>query len=211
MDTASRIQLVVGLGNPGADYVLTRHNTGFWFVDALARNCGASFSHERKFNGDVARVTINGQDLRLLKPTTFMNASGQSVQALAQYLKLTPESILVAHDDLDLPAGTVRLKRGGGHGGHNGLRDIIDHLGEDFLRLRFGIGRPADHHEIIDFVLERPDAADQEQIMQAVSAALAALPGIVAGDLGRAMRELHNRGVVPRARRGDALNSKTDP
>lgn len=211
MVTASRIQLVVGLGNPGADYVLTRHNAGFWFVDALARAHGTSFSHERKFSGDVARLSLDGQDLRLLKPTTFMNRSGQAVQSLAMYLKLPPETILVVHDDLDLSAGTVRLKRGGGHGGHNGLRDIIDHLGEDFLRMRFGIGRPTASHEVIDFVLERADATDQVHIMEAVSAALTALPEIVSGDLDRAMRELHSRGVVPRARRGDSADSKPEP
>lgn len=209
MVTASRIQLVVGLGNPGADYVLTRHNVGFWFVDALVRSHGTGFSHERKFNGDVARVTINGQNLRVLKPTTFMNRSGQAVQSFAAYLKLPPDTILVIHDDLDLPTGTVRLKRGGGHGGHNGLRDIIDHLGEGFLRMRFGIGRPPSGHEVIDYVLEHADQDDQSHIMEAVSAALEALPEIVTGELDRAMRELHSRGVVPRARRGDATNAET--
>ena len=208
MATTSQIQLVVGLGNPGADYLLTRHNAGFWFADALVRACGGSFNHERKFNGDVCRVRVGGYDLRVLKPTTFMNRSGQAVQTLSAYLKLPPEAILVAHDDLDLPVGTVRLKQGGGHGGHNGLRDIIDRLGENFLRLRFGIGRPAVAQEVIDYVLQPADEQDQSRIMQAVSAATAAMPQILAGELEKAMHELHSRGVVARVRSSDA---RTEP
>lgn len=197
------IQLVVGLGNPGADYVLTRHNAGFWFVDALTRAHGASFSHERKFSGEVARLNLAGHDVRVLKPDTFMNRSGQSVQALAAYLKLSPQAILVAHDDLDLAVGTVRLKQGGGHGGHNGLRDIIDRLGENFVRLRFGIGRPEAGEEVIDYVLHRASQEDESKIMEAVSATLAVLPRILDGEMEKAMHELHSRGVVPRARRSD--------
>jgi peptidyl-tRNA hydrolase, PTH1 family len=196
-----QIQLVVGLGNPGADYVLTRHNAGFWFVDALARAYGASFRHERKFSGEVCRIDIGGHELRLLKPDTFMNRSGQSVQALAAYLKLPPEAILVAHDDLDLPAGVVRLKQGGGHGGHNGLRDIIERLGENFSRVRFGIGRPPQDKEVIDYVLQRASVTDQSLIMAAVTAAIAAMPRIVNGELEKAMHELHSRGVVSRKQR----------
>ncbi|MDE2197354.1 MAG: aminoacyl-tRNA hydrolase [Gammaproteobacteria bacterium] len=194
------VQLVVGLGNPGADYVLTRHNAGFWFVDAMVRAHGGSFSPERKFSGDVARIRIGGHELRLLKPTTFMNRSGQSVQALAAYLKLPPEAILVAHDDLDLPAGTVRLKQGGGHGGHNGLKDIITHLGENFGRLRFGIGRPAGAAELIDYVLQRAGEDEQARVMEAVAAAIAAMPRLLDGATERVMHELHSRGVVPRNR-----------
>jgi PTH1 family peptidyl-tRNA hydrolase len=197
------IQLVVGLGNPGADYVLTRHNVGFWFVDALARAHGGSFSHERKFSGEVCRLTVADRDLRVLKPETFMNRSGQAVQALAAYLKLPPEAILVAHDDLDLPVGTVRLKQGGGHGGHNGLRDISDRLGENFVRLRFGIGRPGAGDEVIDYVLHRASEEDESKIMEAVSATLTVLPRILNGEMENAMHELHSRGVVPRARRSD--------
>ncbi len=201
MAASTPIQLVVGLGNPGADYVLTRHNAGFWFVEALARAHGASFRHERKFSGDVCRITIGSRELRLLKPETFMNRSGQSMQAMAAYLKLAPEAILVAHDDLDLPAGVVRLKQGGGHGGHNGLKDIIERLGEDFLRLRFGIGRPPQDKEVIDYVLQRASEADQSQIMEAVAAAMQVMPRIVNGELEKAMHELHSRGVAPRNQR----------
>lgn len=202
------IQLVVGLGNPGADYILTRHNAGFWFADALARAHGGRFSHERKFSGEVCRVSIGGHDLRLLKPDTFMNRSGHAVQALSAYLKLPPEAILVAHDDLDLPIGTVRLKQGGGHGGHNGLRDVTDHLGENFVRLRFGIGRPPPGHEVIDYVLQRAGEEDESRIMQAVTAAMSVMPRLLDGELEKAMHELHSRGVVPRNKRGE---SSVDP
>ena len=211
MAASSQIQLVVGLGNPGADYILTRHNAGFWFVDALARAHGVSYRHERKFSGDVCRLTLGGCELRLLKPDTFMNRSGQSVQAMAAYLKLPPQAILVAHDDLDLPTGVVRLKQGGGHGGHNGLKDIIERLGEDFPRLRFGIGRPSQDKEVIDYVLQRASEADVSLIMEAVTAAIAVMPRIVAGELEKAMHELHSRGVVPRNQRDAASTDAVDP
>jgi peptidyl-tRNA hydrolase, PTH1 family len=201
MTGSARIQLVVGLGNPGADYILTRHNAGFWFVDALARSHGSSYRSERKFNGEVCRLTLAERELRLLKPDTFMNRSGQSVQAMAAYLKLPPEAILVAHDDLDLPPGTVRLKQGGGHGGHNGLKDIIEKLGENFLRLRFGIGRPQHSEEVIDYVLQRAGEADQSLIMEAVTAAIDVMPWIMQGEVEKAMHQLHSRGVVPRNKR----------
>jgi len=204
MAASTQIQLVVGLGNPGADYVLTRHNAGFWFVDALARAHGVSYRHERKFNGDVCRLTLGGSELRLLKPDTFMNRSGQSVQAMASYLKLPPEAILVAHDDLDLPAGVVRLKQGGGHGGHNGLKDIIERLGDNFSRLRFGISRPQQGEEVIDYVLRRAGEDDQSLIMEAVTAAIAGMPRIINGEMEKAMHELHSRGVVPRNQRGES-------
>lgn len=204
---SAAIQLVVGLGNPGADYVLTRHNAGFWFVDALARACGGSFKHERKFNGDVCRIQIDGHDIRLLKPDTFMNRSGQAVQPLATYLKIPPQAILVAHDDLDLPTGTVRLKRGGGHGGHNGLRDISTQLGEDYFRLRFGIGRPGSQ-EVIDYVLKRASADEQTQIMEAVAAAIDAMPDLLAGKTEHVMHVLHSRGVVPRNHKKTITNEQ---
>ena len=198
--TAS-VQLIVGLGNPGADYVMTRHNAGWWFVDALARAHGGSFSHERKFSGDVCRINVSGHDIRLLKPTTFMNRSGQAVKALSAYLKVPTEGILVAHDDLDLPFGTVRLKRGGGSGGHNGLKDIIAHLGEDFLRLRSGIAHPGGSRDIIDYVLERASAEEESAIMESIGAAAAALPELLDGKFEKVMQGLHSRGVVPRNRR----------
>jgi len=198
---AASIQLVVGLGNPGADYVMTRHNAGWWFVDALARAHGGSFSAERKFSGDVCRLSIGGHDLRLLKPTTFMNRSGQSVKALAAYLKVPPEAILVAHDDLDLPFGTVRLKKGGGAGGHNGLKDITAHLGENYLRARFGIAHPGGSRDVIDYVLERAARDEEAAIMEAIGATVEAVPALLDGEFEKVMQALHSRGVVPRNKR----------
>jgi len=188
------IGLIAGLGNPGADYAATRHNAGFWFVDALAAAHGASLRAEAKFHGELGRAAVGGRDVWLLKPTTFMNHSGRAVAAVARYYKLAPEQILVAHDDLDLPVGTARLKRGGGHGGHNGLRDIINHLGSrDFLRLRLGIHHPGDSKAVVDYVLGRPSAADREAIEDAIARALGVMPLVVSGDLERAMNRLHSQ------------------
>jgi len=198
---AVSIQLVVGLGNPGADYVMTRHNVGWWFVDVLARAHGGSFSAERKFSGDVCRLDIGGHDVRLLKPTTFMNRSGQSVKALASYLKVPSEAILVAHDDLDLPFGTVRLKKGGGAGGHNGLKDITAHLGESYMRARFGIAHPGGSRDVIDYVLERAGREEEAAIMDAIGATVEAMPALLDGQFEKVMQALHSRGVVPRNKR----------
>jgi peptidyl-tRNA hydrolase, PTH1 family len=198
---AAPIQLVVGLGNPGADYVMTRHNVGWWFVDALARAHGGSFSAERKFSGEVCRVSIGEHDVRLLKPTTFMNRSGQSVKALSAYLKVPIDGILVAHDDLDLPFGTVRLKKGGGAGGHNGLKDIIAHLGDNFTRLRFGIAHPGGSRDVIDYVLERAGREEETAIVEAIGASVEAMPQLLDGQFEKVMQGLHSRGVVPRNKR----------
>ncbi|HEX2666813.1 MAG TPA: aminoacyl-tRNA hydrolase [Gammaproteobacteria bacterium] len=195
------IQLVVGLGNPGADYVMTRHNAGWWFVDALARAHGGTFSAERKFSGDVCRVSIGGHDVRLLKPTTFMNRSGQAVKALSSYLKVPPEGILVAHDDLDLPFGTVRLKKGGGSGGHNGLKDITAHLGENYMRARFGIAHPNGSRDVIDYVLERAGREEEAAIMEAIGATVEAMPQLLDGQFDKVTQALHSRGVIPRNKR----------
>jgi len=194
-------QIVVGLGNPGADYVMTRHNAGWWFVDALARAHGGSFSAERKFSGDVCRVSIGGHDVRLLKPTTFMNRSGQAVKALSAYLKVPPEAILVAHDDLDLPFGTVRLKKGGGSGGHNGLKDITAHIGENYARARFGIAHPAGSRDVIDYVLERAGREEEVAIMEAIGATVEAMPQLLDGNFDKVTQALHSRGVIPRNKR----------
>lgn len=186
------VELVVGLGNPGPKYGETRHNAGFWFADALALECRGSFRAEPKFNGDVARIHIAGRDLWLLKPQTYMNHSGQPVGALARFYKLAPENILVVHDELDLDAGTARLKKGGGHGGHNGLRDIVGQLGSrDFLRLRLGIAHPGDSKDVVDYVLNRPSKADRVLIDDAIRDALDVLPEVVDGELERAMNHLH--------------------
>jgi PTH1 family peptidyl-tRNA hydrolase len=195
MTAASKadVELVVGLGNPGADYVMTRHNAGFWLVDLMARQYGATFKSERKFQGELARTNVEGRDVRLFKPMTYMNRSGIAVQSVAAYLKLMPSQILVVHDDLDLPAGTVRLKVGGGHGGHNGLRDLIRHLGADFRRLRIGIGHPGDSRQVVNYVLKRASADDEQAIMDGISEALSVMPDILSAvRFERAQQRLHS-------------------
>lgn len=189
------LQLIVGLGNPGPEYAATRHNAGFWFVDAVARRWHGVFRAEKKFHGEVARVVIDGRDLWLLKPGTFMNRSGQAVQALARFYRIEPAAMLVAHDELDLPPGTARLKQGGGHGGHNGLRDIIDKLGtRDFLRLRLGIGHPGDKRQVTGYVLKKPGRDEAIEIERAIDRALDVLPDVVTGNLQTAMNRLHAGG-----------------
>ena len=186
------IQLVAGLGNPGAKYEQTRHNAGFWFVDELARRCSTQFRSESKYKSDVARCTVDGKDCRLQKPMDFMNRSGQSVAALAGFYRIPRNAILVVHDDLDLPVGTVKLKKGGGHGGHNGLRDLVSHLGgNDFLRLRIGIGHPGHRDDVVDYVLKNASREDRGLIDQAIDDAISVMPQIIAGDIEAAMKELH--------------------
>lgn len=191
------IKIIVGLGNPGPRYEQTRHNAGFWFVDELARRHGGQFKEERRFLGEVARVTIDGRDVRMLKPGTFMNRSGNSVRSLASYLKVAPESVLIAHDELDLPLGTVRLKRGGGAGGHNGLRDVIAHLGREFFRLRIGIGHPGHHNEVIDYVLQRPGAQEERTIRDSIDECADVIPILLGEGEQRAMTRLHTRPAGP--------------
>ena len=189
------IDLIAGLGNPGPDYELTRHNAGFWFVDELARQAKQSFRFETKFQGTVAKYPAPGRVCWLLKPHTFMNKSGQPIASLAGFYKIPVESILVVHDDLDLPPGTVRLKQGGGHGGHNGLRDIIAHLGDNFLRLRIGIGHPGKGNDVVGYVLQRAPAAEQKLIDTAMIEAHAALPLILSGEIEKAMQQLHSNRI----------------
>ena len=187
------IQLIVGLGNPGKEHELDRHNAGFWFVDLLAESFGARFREERKFNADLCRIQIGNNEVRLLKPMTYMNRSGQSIQAVCNYFKIAPTEVLVVHDELDLPAGTARLKAGGGHAGHNGLRDIVSAMdGGDFWRLRLGIDRPSDSRQVVDYVLGRPSRDDAQAIDRAVEAAADLLPEMLSGDFQRAMHRLHS-------------------
>jgi PTH1 family peptidyl-tRNA hydrolase len=186
------IQLVVGLGNPGSKYEQTRHNAGFWFVDEIARHCNTQFRSESKYKSEVARCSIAGEDLRLQKPMDFINCSGMPVAALAGFYQIPRSAVLVVHDDLDLPVGTIKLKKGGGHGGHNGLRDLISHLGgKDFLRLRVGIGHPGDRDDVIGYVLKAPSRDDRLLIDQLTDEAMKIMPDLVAGNIEAAMKELH--------------------
>jgi PTH1 family peptidyl-tRNA hydrolase len=189
------IRLIVGLGNVGAEYERTRHNAGFWFADAVARKAAASFGFERKFHGETVRLRHHGRDLWLLKPGTWMNRSGQAVAALALYYRILPTQILVAHDEVDLPPGTVRLKRGGGTAGHNGLKDIQARLTTpDFWRLRIGVGHPRTlslTQEVADFVLHPASREHQTAIDEAIGRALEIVPQLVEGQFERAMMKLH--------------------
>ncbi|HPB77071.1 MAG TPA: aminoacyl-tRNA hydrolase [Chromatiaceae bacterium] len=186
------IRLIVGLGNPGPQYEATRHNVGFWFLDALAGHHQGQFRTEIKFHGAMCRLLVAGVDLRLLKPGTFMNRSGQSLGAVVRYHDIPVEAILVAHDDLDLPVGAVRLKQGGGHAGHNGLRDIINVLGSrDFWRLRIGIDHPGDREQVVNYVLGRPSRDEEGRILKALDDAEACLPDLLAGEYQRVMNRLH--------------------
>ncbi len=190
------IRLIVGLGNPGADYVNTRHNAGFWFLDLMAAQLSLSFRHEKRFNADESRYRESGNDVYLLKPMTFMNRSGQSVGAVARYYHLQPEQILVVHDELDLAPGDNRLKQGGGHGGHNGLRDLINHLGgPGFFRIRIGIGRPGDSSLVTNYVLHRPSESDLHAIEAANQRTLEVMPHVFEGRLDKAMQALHTAAV----------------
>jgi len=186
------LRLIVGLGNPGAEHLRTRHNAGFWFVDALALRQGVRFGLESKLFGETAKVNVGGQSLWLLKPATFMNLSGKSVAAALRYWKIEPEQMLVAHDELDLAPGRARLKFDGGHGGQNGLRDITKLLGHGkYHRLRIGIGHPGHKDRVTSWVLGKPGADDEASILRAISDADDVLPLAVAGDFNEAMKRLH--------------------
>lgn len=191
------IRLIVGLGNPGRDYDDTRHNAGFWFVDAIAGRERGSFANESKFAGLVAKVSIGGKPVWLLKPQTFMNRSGRSVAGLAGFYRIAPEEILVVHDELDLLPGLAKMKKGGGHAGHNGLRDIQAQLGSaDFWRLRLGIGHPRTlelNQEVVDFVLHPPRREERTAIDATIDRALAIVPDVVAGDFTAATKTLHTK------------------
>jgi peptidyl-tRNA hydrolase, PTH1 family len=189
----SAIQLIVGLGNPGREYEDTRHNAGAWFVAQLAQQQRCSLSNDSKFFGLTGRINIAGQDIKLLTPTTFMNLSGQAVLAAATFYKIPVEAILVAHDELDIAPGNARLKVGGGHGGHNGLRDIINKFGNqnNFHRLRIGIGHPGSAEKVVGYVLNKPSSDERISIDAAINAALDVLPLAASGQWSRAMNELH--------------------
>src|SRR3982751_4007544 len=191
---ATAIKLVVGLGNPGAEYARTRHNAGFWLVDELARRHGGSSRHEGKHQAELARVRVNGEEIWLLKPMTFMNRSGGPVSSVLQFYKFAPTQMLVAHDEIDLPSGTVRLKEAGGHGGHNGLRDIIAAQGDAFWRLRIGVGHPKAKNEVVDHVLTRAGADEQRAIDETIVAGADAIEQMLRSGAQIAMNKLHSLG-----------------
>lgn len=191
------IKLIVGLGNPSKEYEQTRHNAGFWFIDELAWQWKVSLKEDKKYFGEVARVSRAEGDVWLLKPLTFMNLSGKAVGALAQFYKIKPEEILVVHDELDIPCGRIRLKRGGGNGGHNGLKDIQAKLGTaDFYRLRLGIDHPGDKALVSAYVLNKPSAEDKQKIDEAIGKSLQGLPLIMEGKWEEATRFLHSNGKL---------------
>jgi peptidyl-tRNA hydrolase, PTH1 family len=187
------IRLIVGLGNPGANYHSTRHNAGFWLLDDIATDHHVALRNETRFHGEVGKFSAQGKDIHLLKPATFMNRSGQAVAAVARYFKIEAEQILVLHDELDLQPGDNRLKKSGGHGGHNGLRDIINHIGKDFFRLRIGIGHPGDRNQVVNYVLKNPSKIDLEQILDANQRSINVIPTLLSGEFEKAMQQLHTK------------------
>ncbi|MDO4997367.1 MAG: aminoacyl-tRNA hydrolase [Neisseria sp.] len=188
------IKLIVGLGNPGKDYEATRHNVGFWLIDELAWQWKATLKEEKKYFGEVAKAIYQGQEVFLLKPNTFMNLSGKAVAALAQFYKIKADEILVVHDELDIPCGRIRFKKGGGNGGHNGLKDIQAKLGTpDFYRLRLGIDHPGDKSLVHAWVLNKPSAEHKQQIHDSIAKSLQGLPKIMAGEWEDATRFLHSQ------------------
>jgi len=187
------LKLLVGLGNPGREYAHTRHNAGWWLLDALARATGAPWQHSARHQSELARARLEGVEVWLAKPVTFMNRSGTAVASLAGFYRIEPQEILIVHDDIDLSPGTVRLKHGGGHGGHKGLRDVMAHLGPEFWRLRIGVGHPGHRDLVLDAVLERPAPEEQPLLEAAQARALAALPLLLREGAQPAMQALHSR------------------
>lgn len=188
------LKVIVGLGNPGSKYTETRHNAGFWFIEEVARKYSAVFRTEKKFHGEVARASISGKEIWLLKPNTFMNGSGLAVRSLLSFYQIEAEQLLVAHDEIDLPPGTTKLKTGGGHGGHNGLRDIISQLAtKDFHRLRIGVGHPGSKEQVVDYVLHDASRDDRIMIDRDIDDAVSVLPELAEGALEKAMQTLHSK------------------
>ena len=187
----SNLSLIVGLGNPGTEYAQTRHNAGFWFVQRLAEQYGIQLKTDSKYKGISGRGNIEGQDVRLLLPTTFMNRSGQSVVPFAKFYQIAPEAMLIAHDELDMNPGVIRLKTGGGHGGHNGLRDIVPHTGPNFHRLRIGIGHPGSKDQVSGHVLNKAPNSEQSLMDDAIHHALGRIKLLVNGEIQQAMNQIN--------------------
>jgi peptidyl-tRNA hydrolase, PTH1 family len=192
------VKLIVGLGNPGRDYESSRHNAGFWVVEELARRHGGAFRAEPKFNAELARTRIGGHELWLVKPQDYMNNSGRVTAAVATFYKIEPAQLLVVHDELDLPVAEVRLKEGGGSGGHNGLKDLIAHLGDGFWRLRLGVGHPGNREQVTPWLLSRSSAAEREALEPGVRAAADIVPLVIEQGAAAAMQKLHSRAAAPK-------------
>jgi PTH1 family peptidyl-tRNA hydrolase len=189
----THLSIIAGLGNPEDRYERTLHNAGFCFVDELARKYGGEFRYEKRFDADCCKISISGSEVWLVKPQSYMNRSGGPVRAAIDYYRLSPNQLLVAHDEIDLPPGTVRLKQGGGHGGHNGIRDVIQHCGADFMRLRLGVGHPGDKDEVTNYVLKRGSSDIQRAVGDNVDEAVAVMATLVDEGLNAAMKKLHTK------------------
>ena len=189
----THLSIIAGLGNPDDKYARTLHNAGFWFVEALARKYGGQFRYEKKFDAEYCRINLHGDDVWLVKPQSYMNMSGGPVRQMLDYYRLKTEQLLVAHDEIDLPPGTVRLKQGGGHGGHNGIRDVIRHCGADFMRLRLGVGHPGEKSKVTGYVLKRGSEDVEAAVEQSIDEAVAVMPVLVDDGLNAAMKKLHTR------------------
>ena len=182
---------IAGLGNPEERHARTLHNAGFWFVDELARRASVQFRYEKRFDADVCRIDLSGSEIWLIKPQSYMNLSGGPLRSVLDYYRLAVSDLLVAHDEIDLESGTVRLKQGGGHGGHNGLRDVIKHTGSDFMRLRIGVGHPGHKDLVTDYVLKRASADVERAMLQNIDEAADVMPILVEEGIGKAMTRLH--------------------
>jgi len=189
----TQLSIIAGLGNPEERYERTLHNAGFWFVDAVARKYGGAFRYEKKFDAGCCKVSICGNDVWLVKPQSYMNNSGAPVRAALDYYRLDAKHLLVAHDEIDLPPGTVRLKQGGGHGGHNGIRDVMQHCGADFMRLRIGVGHPGEKDRVTGYVLIRGSSDVEAAVEKNVDEALDVMPVLIDDGLNAAMKKLHTR------------------
>jgi PTH1 family peptidyl-tRNA hydrolase len=185
--------MIAGLGNPDSKYERTLHNAGFWFVDALLRKYGGEFRYDKKFDADICRIDMQGNEVWLVKPQSYMNLSGGPLRGVLDYYRLRPEQLLVAHDEIDLPPGTVRLKLGGGHGGHNGMRDVIQHCGPDFMRLRVGVGHPGEKRQVTNYVLKKGSADIEAAVEKTIDDAVAVMPILVEDGLNAAMKKLHTK------------------
>jgi PTH1 family peptidyl-tRNA hydrolase len=190
---SNSIRIIAGLGNPDDKYERTLHNAGFWFVDAVAQKYGGSFRYEKKFDAGCCKISLQGEDIWLVKPQSYMNLSGGPIRGVLDYYRLKATELLVAHDEIDLPPGTTRLKQAGGHGGHNGLRDIIRHCGAEFMRLRLGVGHPGEKNQVTGHVLKRGSADVERAVEDNIVNAINVLPLLVDGDLNAAQKELHTK------------------